>query len=518
MRERYGGKTKYKDALRRTLDLEEMNSKYIYNDAKQRCRRLNHLLWICSIDIFGVFILYLLVKVAAGSITPMTAYGNVVLDAVFIIVNTTLYLKNKGYKNYKLIITLELGLEYLLVAMQSDATFINLALIGMLVAMAPFYDKKFQKGTLIGYGALYLIVTVLRSLKGASVYNVNNITEFIIIFMVFYVAYLVGVIGKRFSDDALGVQEEQKMKEKAVLEDVLAISREIREEAEKGQTVLEGLYSSTNTVNQSMQEITSATGMTAENIYEQNTMTQSIQEAIEETVKRSENMVEIAGESDKNIKTNIHAINELKLQADSISKTNEQVTGSMEKLMQKTEEVQEIAQIIFSISSQTNLLALNASIESARAGEAGRGFAVVAEQIRQLSEQTRQSTENIARIIGELNQNAAEVVEAVGSSVQAADRQNEMIAAAAEDFHKLDQNINALMEEIREIDGRIGNLSDSNNKIVENISQLSATTQEVTASADQASTVTAENLENALTARNALDSIHQTMGRMDKYL
>ena len=83
---------------------------------------------------------------------------------------------------------------------------------------------------------------------------------------------------------------------------------------------------------------------------------------------------------------------------------------------------------------------------------------------------------------------------------------------------KLDKNIEALMEEIKEIDGRIYNLSDSNNKIVENISQLSATTQEVTASADQSSTITAENLENALSAKNALESIHQTMGRMEKYL
>ena len=132
-------------------------------------------------------------------------------------------------------------------------------------------------------------------------------------------------------------------------------------------------------------------------------------------------------------------------------------------------------------------------------------------------EQTRQSTENISRIIMELNQNAEEVVEKVESSVQAAGRQNKMILTAADDFQKLDKNIGDLLQEIKEIDGRIAHLSDSNNRIVESISHLSAMTEEITASADQAAAISKENLEHASTAQTALELINQTTERMDKY-
>ncbi|MBW6410102.1 methyl-accepting chemotaxis protein [Clostridium weizhouense] len=84
--------------------------------------------------------------------------------------------------------------------------------------------------------------------------------------------------------------------------------------------------------------------------------------------------------------------------------------NSMNKLEERTKQIEETLDLVKNISKQTKLLSLNASIEASRAGESGKGFVIVAKEIKKFSQETEivlQKTENLIKeIIRESNSTA----------------------------------------------------------------------------------------------------------------
>lgn len=160
-----------------------------------------------------------------------------------------------------------------------------------------------------------------------------------------------------------------------------------------------------------------------------------------------------------------NVVNESTLAINEMADEMETVAANIESLAEKTNNISGVLDVIRAISEQTNLLALNAAIEAARAGEHGRGFAVVADEVRGLAQRTNESTDEIHKMITELQDGAETAV----NSVQKSKEQANLGVNAA-------KNTNASLQEIV---GNILHISDLNTQIAAATEEQSLVIKEI---------------------------------------
>lgn len=161
-----------------------------------------------------------------------------------------------------------------------------------------------------------------------------------------------------------------------------------------------------------------------------------------------------------------------------------QAEGEMGALRNASDKIQEIVEIVAGIADQTNLLALNAAIEAARAGEQGRGFAVVADEVRKLSEQTKDSVSGVHGLIAETKQGIVHIAQSMQSVKELVEESVKEIESVARSFDHIFASMTVLKGQTNEIDNDLHTFAN----VIEEINMAVAT---VAASADQLAEIAA---------------------------
>ncbi|KEK10912.1 hypothetical protein EP18_14795 [Lysinibacillus sphaericus] len=157
-----------------------------------------------------------------------------------------------------------------------------------------------------------------------------------------------------------------------------------------------------------------------------------------------------------------------------IQETSNDTNNRIKKLSLQTTEIENISNVITSISEQTNLLALNAAIEAARAGNHGKGFAVVAEEVRKLAEESKISANQIVELTTNIQQDTKEVEKSVTHAVQNVNEGVSFILNAQVAFDDIINAIEEMTSQIENVSASTQQISASSEEIAASINELAS--------------------------------------------
>lgn len=216
----------------------------------------------------------------------------------------------------------------------------------------------------------------------------------------------------------------------------------LRELTQQSKEAIDTLAESINEISASSAEFSSSAAETATSVTETSTTVDEVRQTAtlannkaRQVMENSQEALRRAGDGKRYTEDIIGGMAQIRERMDFIAQ-------HIIKLSDKSRMIADIIQAVNDIADKSNILAVNASIEASKAGEEGKGFAVVAREIRNLSEQSKESTARIRAILEDISKATSTAVLATEEGTKAVARGEELSSRAGEVLVDLVNNAN----------------------------------------------------------------------------
>lgn len=219
-----------------------------------------------------------------------------------------------------------------------------------------------------------------------------------------------------------------------MLKNLRSLNSEIKYVINDLASVVSQILTATNQMAAGMSETATSVTQTTATIEE-------VKQTVQLTAEKSKTVSDNAQDAVTQVNLGTSAVAEALKDISGIKDLMESVGDSVVTLSEQTQAIGEIIAVVNDLAQQSNILAVNAAIEAAKAGEHGKGFAVVAQEIKSLSDQSRQATDQVREILFDIQKAtgrsvmaAEQVSKAVDGCVIQASQSGDSIASLAKRF------------------------------------------------------------------------------------
>ncbi|HEX9093651.1 MAG TPA: methyl-accepting chemotaxis protein [Coriobacteriia bacterium] len=225
----------------------------------------------------------------------------------------------------------------------------------------------------------------------------------------------------------------------------------------------------------------------AASVTETSATLEELAQTSKQIAENSESVVRVAERTLASAEEGMSAVADTANGIEEIRITTMQASDRILALGERSQEIGRVLVIIDEIAEQTKILALNAAIEAARAGEAGKGFSVVAGEIRKLADSVTESTQEIGRVVREIQASTSALVMSTEKAAKKVDEGKGLAVRTAESLDRIVVQVEETTDAAKQISIATQQQRTASDQVVVSMREVAQVSQHQAAAARQIS-------------------------------